>query len=381
MEAEIFAQQIQRTDIRIITGVPDSTLRQFCSYINNNEKSVFEDHIVAANEGAAVGIAIGEYLSTGRPACVYMQNSGLGNVVNPVTSLVNSDVYGIPMLFVIGWRGEPGTEDEPQHRFMGKVTLELLELLKISYAVVDERTTPMELESFLEQAKECFRHKAQFALVVKKNAFDKEKETIYENGWAMQREKAIEIIADWLEPDDIVVSTTGKISRELYEKLDEMKGTHRQAFLTVGGMGHANMIAYQVARRKPAQKVVCLDGDGALLMHMGSLAVIGEHPTANLIHICLNNGAHESVGGMPTGAGKLLYSVIAERCGYMDVYRITKQEDLKRTLSTFRKYEKMVFLEVNVANGSRDNLCRPRETAEDNKKIFMEYLEGNDMKS
>lgn len=374
MKAEAFARQIQKAGIRTITGVPDSTLKQFCSYLNTGGRDVFEGHIVAANEGAAVGIAIGEYLATGRPACVYMQNSGLGNAVNPVTSLANREVYGIPVLFVIGWRGEPGTEDEPQHRFMGKVTLGLLELMGIPYAVIDARTTGEELEGFLGQAQECFRDGRQFALVVKKGTFGKEENTAYENGWTMQREDAIEAVARWLQPDDIVVSTTGKISRELYEKLDEIKGSHSQAFLTVGGMGHAGMIACQLARRNPGRKVVCLDGDGAILMHMGSLAVIGELSPANLIHICLNNGAHESVGGMPTGAAGMLYSEIAERCGYAKTYRVAKQDGLEDALSQIRGCGKMIFLEINVANGSREDLGRPKETAEDNKKAFMECL-------
>lgn len=378
MRAETFARQIQKAGIRIVAGVPDSTLRQFCGYINNGGREVFEDHIVTADEGAAIGIAIGEYLSTGRPACVYMQNSGLGNAVNPITSLANREVYGIPMLFVIGWRGEPGSEDEPQHRFMGRATLGLLELLEIPYAVIDDRTTDAELEKYLERAAECFENKEQFALVIKRGAFDKEEEAVYGNVWTMQRERAIEAVVDWLQPEDIVVSTTGKISRELYERLDEVKGNHRQAFLTVGGMGHANMIACQLAKRKSGRKVVCLDGDGAILMHMGSLAVIGEHPAANLVHICLNNQAHESVGGMPTGAVGVSYSEIARDCGYTQVYKVTDPEELKDVLSRIRKSEKMVFLEVNVTIGSRGDLGRPRETAEDNKTAFMEYLEQNE---
>jgi len=378
MKAEIFVRQIQKAGIRVITGVPDSTLRQLCNYINNDGKDIFEEHVVAANEGAAVGIAIGEYLSTGRPACVYMQNSGLGNAVNPVTSLANRDVYGIPMLLVIGWRGEPGTEDEPQHRFMGKVTLGLLELLEIHYAFVDGRTTKPELEEILRQAAECFRRKEQFALVVKKGAFDQEKEAVYENSWMLKRESAIEVVASWLQPEDIVVSTTGKISRELYEKLNEIKGSHRQAFLTVGGMGHANMIAYQLAKRNPDRKVVCLDGDGALLMHMGSLGVIGENPVNNLFHICLNNGAHESVGGMPTGAARAMYFEIARSCGYGEVYCVAARDKLEEVLKKNFRSGKMFFLEIDVAVGSRESLGRPKEKAEENKECFMEFLKQPD---
>ena len=375
MRAKMFAQKIGELGIKTVTGIPDSTLQQFCDYISNDGKNIFENHIVAENEGASVGIAIGEYLATGSPACVYMQNSGLGNVINPLTSLTHPDVYGIPMLLIVGWRGEPGTRDEPQHKYMGRITLELLRLLDISCAVVDSETTEEELGVFLRNAKEAFDENKQYALVVKKGAFKQEEIAIYRNPYTMQRERAIETIVEWLQEEDIIVSTTGKISRELYESSNAILGSHKQAFLTVGGMGHANMIAYQLAHRKPKQRVVCLDGDGALLMHMGSLAVMGQNPADNIIHICLNNEAHESVGGMPTGAAGMSYASIAQKCGYLRVYHVAEEEKLRTALTELRTERKMSFLEIDVAIGSRDDLGRPRETAEENKKAFMKYME------
>lgn len=358
----------------MITGVPDSTLQQFCDYICSEGKKLFDRHIVAENEGACIGIAIGEYLATGCPACVYMQNSGLGNVVNPITSLANSDVYGIPLLLLVGWRGEPETKDEPQHKYMGKITLRLLEILEIPYTVVDSQTTEVELDAFFQEAKAAFAENKQYAFVIKRGTFEKEAATIYRNQYLLKRERAIEIVARWLQQDDIVVSTTGKISREMYERSNEVIGNHAQTFLTVGGMGHANMIAYQIANRKSKQRVICLDGDGALLMHMGSLAVLGKNPADNMVHICLNNEAHESVGGMATGAAGISYAEIAEKCGYHKIYRVSEEKELQEALSAIRTQCEMTFLEIHVAIGSREDLGRPKETAEENKRAFMEHI-------
>lgn len=316
MKVEDFVYGLHKTGIETITGIPDSTLNQFCDYIEHDGKDSFRTHIVAENEGGAVGIAIGEYLATGKAACVYMQNSGLGNVINPITSLAHREVYGIPMLFLIGWRGEPGVKDEPQHKFMGRLTAGILELLEIDYAVIDAGTTQKELEIILEKAQDNFSVNKQFAIVIRKGTFDKRESGAYENMHSLTREKAIQEIVKWLQPDDLIVSTTGKISRELYEQMDLIKGDHKQVFLTVGGMGHASMIAYGIAQRRKKQRVICLDGDGAVLMHMGGLAVIGRHPLDNLIHICMDNEAHESVGGMPTGAAGLEYYKIAQDSGY-----------------------------------------------------------------
>ena len=373
MKADVLVQKIKELGIQTVTGVPDSTLKLFCDYMNNDGRDVIEDHIVTSNEGAAIGIAIGEYLSTGNPACVYMQNSGLGNAVNPVTSLANTDVYGIPMLMVIGWRGEPGTKDEPQHEYMGKVTLPMLRLLDIAYGIMGPETTEEELAGFLRCAGNAFAENRQYALVIRRGTFEKKEEGIYRNRYSMDREMAVGMIVGWLQPDSLVVSTTGKISREAYEQSNAVLGKHNQIFLTVGGMGHASMIAYQLARRKTGQRVICLDGDGAVLMHMGSLAVMGRHPASNLVHVCLNNEAHESVGGMPTGAGGTSYADIARKCGYGNVYRVATKEGLGKALGEIRGLKEMTFLEVNVAIGSRKDLGRPAENARENKAAFMGY--------
>lgn len=373
MKVDFFAKKISELGIETITGIPDSTLRLFCEYIEDEGKDIFRYNITTENEGGAVGVAVGEYLATGRPACVYMQNSGLGNIVNPITSLANVEVYGIPMLLIIGWRGELGTKDEPQHKFMGRITEDLLKVLDISYRIVDSATTGAELDTMLQDAVESLKQNKQYALLIRKGTFEKEAEKIYCNNNTLLRENVIHRIAKWLIKDDMVVSTTGKISRELYEQCNIQTGCHDQIFMAVGGMGHANMIAYQLAQRHMDKKVICLDGDGALLMHMGSMAVIGAGGLKNYIHICLNNKAHESVGGMQTGAVEISYSELAQRSGYDKVCHITNEKELELALLTLRDWAGAVFLEIEVAIGSRDNLGRPDETAEENKFNFMKY--------
>lgn len=373
MKAHILGNFINNLGIRTITGIPDSTLQEFCAFLDSDGKELFDSHIVPANEGAAVGIAIGEYLVTGAPACVYMQNSGLGNVVNPVTSLANNKVYGIPMLFLIGWRGEPGVHDEPQHKFMGEITRGLVEVLDIPYDIIDKTTSEEQLTDIEQRIKRFFSEKKQYAIIIKKGTFESAQKREYQNDNVLVREDVIREITNWLRPEDIVISTTGKISRELYESMDAIKESHEQAFLCVGGMGHANMIAYQMAARNPGKRVVCLDGDGALLMHMGSLAVIGSHPVDNLIHICLDNEAHESVGGMYTGARGVAYDAIAKASGYKNVFCVTSDAQLKDVLRGIENSKGLCFIMIKVTISSRADLIRPKESAEENKIHFMDY--------
>lgn len=373
MKAHILGNFIKDLGIRTITGIPDSTLQEFCAFLDLDGKEIFDSHVVPANEGAAVGIAIGEYLATGAPACVYMQNSGLGNVVNPVTSLANNKVYGIPMLFLIGWRGEPGVHDEPQHKFMGEITRDLVRDLGIPYDIMDMTTPEEHLADIAQRIKKAFSERKQYAIIIKKGTFEPTQKKEYQNENILVRENVIRMITDWMRPEDVVISTTGKISRELYESMDTIKGTHEQAFLCVGGMGHANMIAYQIAERNPDKRVVCLDGDGALLMHMGSLAVIGSHPVKNLVHICLDNEAHESVGGMYTGARGVAYDAIARASGYQNVFCITCEDQLKNVLAGIKDNNGLYFILIKVAISSRADLIRPKESAEENKIRFMDY--------
>ena len=372
MIVEKFVRQIQSLGISTVIGVPDSALKPFCDYMNRKGKELF-DHYVPANEGAAVGMAIGSYLATGKAACIYMQNSGIGNAVNPVTSLANGAIYGIPMLMVIGWRGEPGTKDEPQHKFMGSVTEGILDLLEVEHAVIGSDTSDRELDEIFIRAGKALADQRQFAIIAKRGSFDDGEGESYRNDYELVREEAIREIIRGIREKDVLVSTTGKISREVYEQSDALKGQHAQDFLTVGGMGHASMIALGMAKEKPNKKVYCLDGDGAVLMHMGSLAFIAKQNPDNLVHICLNNEAHESVGGMPTGSAGLGYAEVAKACGYPAIYTVEDLRQLQEVLRKVQESQQLAFVEIKVSMTSRSDLGRPKETARQNKDDFMKY--------
>ena len=373
MEVKAFIDKMKELNIGTIVGVPDSTLKQFCNYMNQCEDKSFE-HFVPANEGAAVGIAIGEYLATGRPACVYMQNSGLGNTVNPITSLANEMVYGIPMLLLIGWRGKPGQKDEPQHKFMGEITCAVLDDLSISYAIINKDTSENDLRDIFLKAETCMRDCKQFAIVAEQETFAAVSGHKYANGWNIVRENAIAEILKNTKSQDVIVSTTGKISREVYEQSNQMYGDHSRCFLTVGGMGHASMIAFGVANRCPDTRVYCIEGDGALLMHMGSMAFLAEQKPQNMVHICLNNEAHESVGGMPTGATPN-FSELAKTLGYDYSVRVEEENKLRETISYAMQQKGLVFVEICVALSSRADLGRPKESAAENKVEFMKHMQ------
>ncbi len=370
MKAGFFLQEIQNIGIRTITGVPDSTLKQFCDAVRLDDGKTFH-HYVTANEGAAVGLATGEYLASERPCLVYLQNSGLGNIINPLASIANREVYGIPMLFVIGWRGEPGKKDEPQHIYQGKVTCALLEVMDVPYAVLDEMTTPEQLKDILAKAQQIMEEGRQYAIVVKKGTFEKEQEAVWENGYSLVREQALKVILENVYQDSFLVSTTGKISRELYEQSDALYGNHERIFMTVGGMGHASMIAYGMAQADLSKRIVCIDGDGAVMMHMGALAFIAKQAPENLLHIVINNAAHESVGAMPTGYSGQTYAQIASACGYKNVCTVRSEEELKEAVLKAKGKQELSLIEVLVSLESRADLGRPKETARENRIQFM----------
>lgn len=370
MKASFFLQEIKKLGIRTITGVPDSTLKQFCDAVRIEDGKTF-CHYVTANEGAAVGLATGEYLASGRPCLVYLQNSGLGNIINPLASIANREVYGIPMLFVIGWRGEPGVKDEPQHVYQGKVTCALLEVMDVPYSVIDDTTTEGRMQEILSQAQEFMKEGRQYAVVVRKGTFEKEREAVWENGYTLVREHALKVILENLYPDSFLVSTTGKISRELYEQSDALYGNHERIFMTVGGMGHASMIAYGMAQADASRQIVCIDGDGAVMMHMGALAFIAKQSPSNLLHIVINNAAHESVGAMPTGYSGQTYAQIAAACGYQNTCTIRTEAELKATILKAKEKQELSLIEVLVSLESRADLGRPKESAKENRIQFM----------
>lgn len=369
MKAFELLRQIEKMGIAVIAGVPDSTLKQFCDGLQLYEGHF--RHYVTANEGAAIGLAVGTYLASGKPACIYMQNSGIGNAVNPIASLANGDVYGVPMLLIVGWRGEPGVKDEPQHVFQGKITCRLFETMEIPYAVVDAGTTEEEMSAILQEAKTHLNANRQFAIIVKKGTFEADKKFAWKNGNVLVREQVLGRLLEMTPKDACIVSTTGKISRELYEQSNRLFGSHDSIFMTVGGMGHASMIAFGIAQEKPEKKVICIDGDGAVLMHMGALAFIASHAPANYVHIVLNNQAHESVGAMPTDCGQTDFAALARAAGYAHAERISDEAGLTRVQEGLTQGKGPIFYEIMVSLDSRADLSRPAETAKENRDGFM----------
>lgn len=367
-----FIETLRTGGVEFFAGVPDSLLKNLCAYITDTIRR--ENNIIAANEGNAVGLAAGYHLATGKTGCVYMQNSGEGNIVNPLLSLMDADVYKMPMLLIIGWRGEPGVHDEPQHVKQGKVTLSLLETMGVPYAVLDNNWQE-QVAAALQTIQAT--HTA-YALVVRKGTFDEYQLQNQENqDWALAREEAIQIVVDKLREEDIVVSTTGMISRELFEYREAKGQDHAHDFLTVGSMGHASQIALGIALQKPDRRVIVFDGDGALLMHMGGLAIIGDYNPKNLVHIVFNNGAHDSVGGQPTVGQKIDVEAIAKAVGYKEVVSVDSQSALIHAMNHVNNaaIDGVSLINVNVRKGNRKDLGRPTTTPQQNKEALMKELQ------
>lgn len=360
-------------NIRFFTGVPDSLLKDICAYISDHAPSA--THVIAANEGAAMGLAAGSYLATGRAGLVYLQNSGLGNLVNPLTSLTDPEVYSIPVLLLIGWRGEPGVHDEPQHRKQGRVMLATLDAMEIPHAILPD--TMEEAGKVIAAACASMRERsAPFALIVRKNIFEPYKlRGKAPDVHVLRREEALKLVLDSMHADEVFVSTTGMTSREVFEHREATKAGHAKDFLTVGCMGHASQIAMGVALEKPDRLVYCLDGDGATLMHMGSLAIIGSSGPTNFRHVVINNGAHDSVGGQPTVGLQINLPAIAAACGYRWVRSTNDPAAIPGLLAELGRASGPAMLEIKVNKGARPDLGRPTSTTHDNKRDFMAYLQ------
>lgn len=355
------------------TGVPDSQLKALCGYLIRTYGTDPKHHIIAANEGNCAALAAGYHLATGRVPVVYMQNSGEGNIVNPAASLLNERVYAIPTVFIVGWRGEPGIHDEPQHIFQGKITRSLLDLMEIRNFVIGKDTTEEEVRAAMTEFRPLLEAGKDVAFVIRKGALTDSVPAIYSNPYTMNREEIIRHIAA-ASGKDPIVSTTGKASRELFEIRAANGQSHKYDFLTVGSMGHSSSIALGVALNQPYRRVWCIDGDGSVLMHMGAMAVIGAYKPENLIHVVINNEAHETVGGMPTVAGHTDLVAVAKACGYPYAARVERFEDLDRELAAAKARRALTFLEVKAALGARADLGRPTTTALENKKNFMRCL-------
>ncbi len=356
------------------TGVPDSLLKALCNYLIKIYGINPEHHIIAANEGNATAIAAGYYLSTGKIPVVYLQNSGEGNIINPIASLLSEKVYAIPVIFVVGWRGEPGVKDEPQHIYQGEVTLKLLEDMKLKTFVLRKDTLEEELHCQMDNFRRSLLKGESVAIVVCKDTLTYDEEVNYRNENTMLREEIIQHIIKVSDKDPII-STTGKTSREVYETRVALGQSNKYDFLTVGSMGHSSSIALGIAINKPNTKIWCIDGDGAVLMHMGAMTIIGANKPKNLVHIVINNSSHESVGGMPTVANEIDFLGIAKACGYSYLSSVDNFLSLDEELLKVKSKNELCFLEIKSSIGARKNLGRPTTSARENKQEFMKYLE------
>ena len=367
---QFFYDTLASYGLDFYAGVPDSLLKNLCAYITDHADAAH--NIIAANEGGAMGLAAGHYLATSQIPVVYMQNSGEGNIINPLASLTDPDVYNIPVLLVIGWRGKPGVHDEPQHVKQGKVTTGLLNVMGIDYTVLskDEDKAAAQIQkaiNYMQATKQCY------ALVIEKDTFDAYTlQKVEKNDLTLSREDAIQIVASALGKKDVIVSTTGMISRELFEYRTAKNEGHERDFLTVGSMGHASQIALGIALEKQDRRVWCFDGDGATIMHMGSMAIVAQKAPRNYIHVVFNNGAHDSVGGQPTVGLNIDLPAIAKAVGYKSVFSVSTNEELEKSLPHLG--EAPVFLEIKVKKGNRKDLGRPTTTPIQNKEALMHFL-------
>lgn len=372
MKVEELIENLSHMNVSFFTGVPDSQLKPFCDYLMD-AYGISNSHIIAANEGNATAIAAGYHLATGKIPCVYLQNSGLGNIINPMASLLNDKVYAIPCIFIIGWRGEPGLKDEPQHIYQGQITKEQLKTMGIATMVLAAETDEKEVAKNLEEFNLLLEAGKCVAILVRKGALSYDSKVIYKNDNNITREEILRHITA-MSNKDIIVSTTGKTSRELFEIREQEGKSHKYDFLTVGSMGHSSSIALGIALNKPNTRVWCIDGDGAALMHLGAMAIIGANAPSNFIHVLINNAAHESVGGQPTVADKINFEQIALGCGYREAFSVANIAALNKVLLKVAKGAGPILVEVKAVIGSREDLGRPTTTPVENKLAFMNYL-------
>jgi len=361
-----------KEEVDFFTGVPDSTLKHFCFYLDDN--STQSNHIIAANEGNSIAIAAGYHFSTGKIPLVYMQNSGIGNALNPITSLADKEIFGVPMLVLVGWRGEPGKKDAIQHLKDGVTQIELLNSLGLSHTILrpDKQSLKLQIQDSIEKSKSA---KSPHIILVSKDSFETYSPVFQEPKISsMSREYAIAETLSFIKPDSAVISTTGKASRELYEIREKKGGMNKADIMVVGSMGHVSSFSLGVALQSPKRKVYCLDGYGSLIMHMGALPTIGKYSSSNFRHILLNNFSHDSVGGQDSSSNIIDFSLLSQAVSYKNYFKIRNKSDFKEIFPQFIEAKGPSFLEIIVAKGSRADLSRPDLLPSENKKKFMTFL-------
>ncbi len=353
LDQKIVFDELRKHGITFFTGVPDSQLNDFCNYALFNHP---DRNVIAANEGNAIGIASGYFFATREIPLVYMQNSGLGNAVNPLVSLANEQVYSVPMILLIGWRGQPGTGDWVQHKLQGEMTPQLLELMNIPYRIISD--DPDDFISTLTNAVAyCRENRKAYALIVPKGVMNGKKTNIKDAGYPMSREEAIEIILDSMPCDTLYSATTGRATRELFFLRRRRNESGKYDFLNLGAMGHASSVALGIALERPDRKVVVLDGDAAAIMHMGAMTMVSRLAPPNYLHVVLNNGAHESVGGQPTNANAIDFTGIANACGYKTVGKpVETRDELLKAIEVLNNCGYPAFIDCCIHKGLRGPL-------------------------
>jgi len=376
ISCEALFDVFSKNGITFFSGVPDSTFKDWMKFLSRHHGEKLTN-IIACNECEAIALVSGYYLATRKIGVVYMQNSGEGKAVNPLTSLCDSDVYSIPLIMMIGWRGEPGKKDEPQHKKMGRVMIPLLETIEIPYEIMPDEIDKAAIV-IANMVNISQNGKTPVALIIKRNTFETyDFENMDLTGSSsedsMDREEAIKVTVESLAGDEIIVSTTGKTSRELFEYRVQ-RGEDPRDFYSVGSMGCATSIANGIAISKKHKKVVIFDGDGAVLMQMGSLATVGYYNAKNLYHIIYDNNSYDSTGGQPTTANRVDFEKIAIGCNYKGAVTVKTKAELMNAVNNLKNFEGPHMIIVKVKKGSRKNLGRPTKTPIENKEEFMRRL-------
>lgn len=369
LSCEDFSNICKKHGFTFFSGVPDSTFKSWMSFLQRENTGL--TNIVTVNECEATAVCAGYHLSTGKIGVLYMQNDGFAKTINPLTSLCSKEVYSIPILLMIGWRGEPGKKDAPQHSIMGRILTDLLDLLEIPHEIIS--SDPEQVDATIEKAKEYMtKNSKPFAIIVRKGIFEEDQPEKQPEVDLMTREEALKTIMALLEGDEIIISTTGKTSRELFEYRSSKKDGFDYDFYNIGAMGCAQSIALGVALEKKDKRVFVFDGDGAVLMQMGALATIGHCHPENFYHIIFDNNAHDSTGGQPTVSDTVDFVKIALACNYKSGKIVRNKKDLEKTLKELKKGPTLIV--VKVKKGARKDLGRPTMSPVEHKKHFMKYV-------
>ena len=364
IEVNSLINLLKKNKTDFFTGVPDSVLKELSYYLQNKSK---KNHVIASNEGSAISLGIGHYLSTKKVPCIYMQNSGLSNALNPLISIAHEKVYSIPLILVIGWRGSPNIKDEPQHNVKGQITQSILRLLNIKYTIIRSDT---DLKKFEKQIKVGKKKSSIVACLIEQGTFEKiERKKKKNDFYKLDKTLFLKTLLETLEKDTKVISSTGYNSRELIYLRDKYKIKDSRDFYMVGGMGHTVSVAlgYSLSSKK---KTLCIDGDGSLLMHLGSIKTAGSFADKNFKYILLNNNSHDSVGGQNTYANDIDFKNLSKSLGFKRFYCITNDKNLKKNIKIFLKDDSLSFLEVKVSNNKIKKLPRPTDLIKI-KKLFM----------